>query len=163
MEKLCSLCKAKVDSETAPLLTMGGFGNPKYICDECDADLNLATLGREISEISSAMERISKKMLKSGISDGQVLTTVEELMKDANIRAEKIKSGEYDFSQDEENETIEEEIPEELRESEEDRERAEAEEKANKKLEKITNVISLLILLAVLGYLGYRLLSTYFF
>ena len=164
MEKLCSLCKAKVDSETAPLLTMGGFGNPKYICEECDADLNTATLGREISEISSAMDRISKKMLKSGVTDEQVLTTVEEIMESASSRAEKIKSGEYDFSSDEENEeSFEEEIPEELRESEEDREKAEAEEKTNKKLEKITNVISLLILLAVLGYLGYRIITTYFF
>ena len=163
MEKLCSLCKAKVDSETAALLTMGGFGNPKYVCQECDTDLNTATLGREISDISSSMDRISKKMLKSGVTDEQVLATVDEIMLEAKARAEKIKLGEYDFALDEQDEPIDEEIPEELRESEEDREKAEEEEKATKKAEKIANVISLLILLAVLGYLGYKIISTYFF
>ena len=93
MEKLCSLCNATVDSETAPLLTMGGFGNPKYICSDCDGDLNTATLGREVTEISSAMERISKKMLSAAVTDETVLVTIDEIMKESVKRAEKIKLG----------------------------------------------------------------------
>ncbi len=143
---------------------MGGFGNPKYICSECDSDLNSATLGKEPSEISSAMDRITGKMMKTGVSDSLVLTTVEQIMKGAKERAEKIKKGEYDFSLDEEQElTSEEDIPEELLESEEDKRASEEEEKKNKKAEKVTNIVCLVILLLVLGYVGYRLISTYFF
>ncbi len=162
MEKTCSLCKASVDSETATLLTMGGFGNPKYVCDECDADLNLATLGKEPAEIFSAMDRVSKKMLKSDVSDELVLATVGEIMMGAKERAEQIKLGEYDFSADEISEA-DEEIPEELLESEEDKKEAEEIEKKNKKAEKITNIICIAVLLAVVGYLGYRFISTFFF
>ena len=53
MEKKCSLCKKIVDSENAPILTMGGFGNPRYLCDECAANIEVMTTAREVDVIKA--------------------------------------------------------------------------------------------------------------
>lgn len=162
MEKLCSICNKKVDSETAAILTIGGFGNPKYICEECDGDLAEATGAKDVDAVSAAIDRISKKMSLTDSGDGLVLKTVEDIMAEASSRALKIKEGTYDFSADEpEACDVEEEIPEELRETEEDKELDRQEAEKNKKLDKISNWISAIILLGVFGYAIYRLITTF--
>ena len=120
----CAICNAEINTEESAILTMGAYGNPKYLCKECSLDMDTATLGKEVAEISAAMERISKKMTVSG-PDKQTYTTVTGLMAIAHDRAQKIKEGEYDFSLDESDESEGgfDEIPEELAESEEDKEK----------------------------------------
>ena len=134
MDSKCCICKSAIDSESAAILTMSGYGTPRYICEGCDAELSLATSASELSEIGSAMDRISKKMTENNVDEALILTTVQEIMKEARGRAEKIKSGEYDFSEEMKSaeESCEEDIPEELQEIEEDREldRKEADRKS---------------------------------
>lgn len=163
MEKLCSICKRPVDSETAPILTLGGFGNPRYICEDCDADLESATRAKEIDEITEAMDRIGKKMSVSNVDDKLVLKTVKEIMADAADRGAKIKSGQYDFSLEEEAPDEEDGVPEELLETEEDRISEEKEAERNAKFDKISNWICLFVFGIALGYIIYRFLSAYFF
>ena len=47
----CCICQKHIEREDAPVLTMGSSGNPRLLCDECDALLESATTGKEISEI----------------------------------------------------------------------------------------------------------------
>ena len=114
-----------------------------------------------MSDIDSAIDRISKKMTSARVDDGLVLKTVSELMASARERREQIRLGEYDFSEDELPEENE-EIPKELLESEEDvaAERLAAEK--NKKYDKITNIICAVLALAALGFFIYRIIKTYF-
>ena len=159
-EKKCSVCRSGISEDDAAILTLGGFGTPRYLCDSCASDFDVAATEREISEIDNAIERISKKMIGSKIEDGLVLKTVEEIMCSARERREKIRTGEYDFSEDAK-EIPEEEIPEELRETE-DAEIARKEAEKNKKYDRITNIICAVIGLAALGFFIYRIITSYF-
>ena len=122
MIKLCSICKKETESESSSILAIGGYGNPKYICDECSKELDTVIKGHEYDEIISNMSLLTDKITASGIDDEQVLKTVENIFIDSKSRAELIKMGEYDFAKDELDATdVETDIPEELRETEEDR------------------------------------------
>jgi len=160
MKDCCSICRKDIETDDAAILVMGGYGNPRYICNECDGDLQEATTAREIADIASAMDRISKKMKNCDPDDKLTLRTVDEVMTASRDRAEKIKSGEYDFSLDEVG-GEDEKIPEELLETEEDKAAEEAEEKKNAKLDKITNWVCLVILLAALGVIAYWVIKQY--
>ncbi len=162
MKEQCSICLCQTDSETAAILTMGGFASPCYLCPECEADIEAATFSRDFEQAYSAMDRISKKMTDADIEDKAVLKTVKEIMTEAAARAEKIKSGEYDFSEEEsETDKGDEEIPEELRETEEDRELDRKEAEANKKIDKITNWVCLALVGAAAAFLIYKIVETY--
>lgn len=122
MEKLCSICKKETDSETSAILAIGGYGNPKYICNDCAESLDTVIKGREYDEIVSNISSLSEKMMCAAIDDEQVLETVENIFATAKNRAELIRSGEYDFACDEDADDGEDsDIPEELRETEEDK------------------------------------------
>ena len=161
MDSRCCICNSSVNGEDAAILTMSGYGSPRYICDGCDGELSVATGAHDVCEISAAMDRISKKMTGNNVDDTLVLKTVEEIMTEARERAEKIKSGSYDFS--EEDTPCEEisEIPEELLETEEDRELDRKEAEKNKKLDKITNIVCIVMLAIAFGFLAYKLITTF--
>jgi hypothetical protein len=172
MQKLCCICKKTVDSETSPILTVGGYGNAKYLCDECAADLDTATTARDFDVIKSAMDSIGEKMGKNNIDDDLVIATVGELFIGAKKRAKAIAAGEYDFSsEDEDSDTVtadeqtdssedgeekeEFDIPEELRETDEDKELDAKEKKQGAFYDKIFNWISLGIITIALAAVVY--------
>ena len=162
MEKLCCICKKSVDSETAAILTVGGYGNAKYLCDDCAKDLDISISAVKYDVIKSAMNSIGAKMAENNIDDELVIATVGELFIGAKKRARAIKAGEYDFSLDVENdvEPIADggekyDIPEELQETEEDKSLDAKDEKKAAFFDKIFNWISLGILVAALGAVVY--------
>ena len=162
MEKLCCICNKSVDSETAAILTVGGYGNAKYLCEECAEDLDTSISATEFDTIKSAMDSIGTKMAKNNIDDELVIATVGELFIGAKKRAKAIKNGEYDFSQDAVNDEEpvadgeeEYDIPEELKETEEDKTLDATDEKKAAFFDKIFNWISLGILVAALGAVVY--------
>ena len=157
----CSICNAAVDSENAPVLTMGGAGYARYLCDECAADLDTATLSPEVAEISDAIQRISKKMTDS-TPDRLTFTTVTELFSAAMKRAKLIKSGEYDFSLDtQQDDNAFDELPEELAESEEDKEKDRIDEEKGKKFDKVFNVLIIAVAAIALGVIVYRIVQMF--
>ena len=131
MNKRCSICGRITESETSAILVMGGFGNPKYLCCECSEDFDTATTATDYDSIKSAMDKIGARLAENNTEDATVLRAVDEIFTDAGARAEKIKDGTYDFSEDENPEESE-DVPEELLESEEDRALDAKEAKANK-------------------------------
>ena len=141
--KKCVLCESIIIAEEPAILTVGAYGTPKCVCDECRTLLDTATLGRDYERIAEAMDVLGKKMAES-TPDAQSFEVVSELLADAAERAKKIKAGEYDFSLDEsEDEEELDELPEELRETEEDRELDRRDEEREKKFDKIFNYITI--------------------
>ena len=143
--RVCSICSKEINAEKAPILAMGGFGNPKYLCDECAADIDTAIGARDAEKIEEAMSSISKKLSATGAENELVIETVKEIFTEAGERARKIKEGTFDFSAEERASPSEEpeyEIPEELLETEEDREQDARDLEKAKRLDKIFNWIA---------------------
>ena len=161
--KTCAICHAKI-SRDAPILTMGAYGNPRYLCDLCAGELDTATASREVTEIEAAMASLGDKML-SYSPDSQTFEAVEDILASAKERCEKIADGSYDFTLDEvelasDGEPILEDIPEELCESEEDKELDRKEEVKQKQLDKFFNYVNIGLgigIVITLGYIVYKL------
>lgn len=162
-EKRCSICMAKIEREDAPIVGIGGYGVPRYLCDECDRDIETATEGRDYDEIDAAMDRISARLVDANVEDRFLLTTLTALLNSATERAEKIKDGTYDFdAEDSEAETpsseefspdLLEEIPEELLESEEDRLLDEKEAEVERKVNKVLDWVWLAVLVGAVAFM----------
>jgi hypothetical protein len=155
----CCICDREVNRDDAPVLFMGGAGNAHLLCEECEALLNSATLGRDVEEIKQAMGKIGH-LMADGNPDTATFSLVSQMMADAANRAKAIKEGSYDFSLDEA--TAEEgfdEIPEELRESEEDIELDRIEEENNKKFDKFYNGVIIAASIALGLFLVWKLLE----
>ena len=148
----CSICNREVDEQEAPILAMGGFGNPKYLCEECSSDIDTAMESRDVDAIEAAMSRISEKLSDSGADVPIVVETVTEIFSAAGDRAKKIKAGTYDFSEDEaQEENEQDDVPEELLESEEDKALDEIEKEKNRVLDTVFNCIALGVFIAVIA------------
>ena len=138
MAKICSTCLSRIENENAPVLTMGAYGTPKLLCDDCAALVETMTFGRDYDEITAAINGLADVITKSNADDPVVVAAVTELLESSAKRAQQIKEGTYDFSLDETEEGYE-ELPEDLQETEEDRLLDEQEAEANAKFDKILN------------------------
>lgn len=160
MAEKCSICRRNIENEEPAILTVGGFGNPKYLCEECDAELVELTDGVDFEKINLAMENIGKKLIDARNEDKLVHETLKEIKKEAKERIEKIKSGEYVR---EENLKEDEEIPEELLESDEDKALDKAESERNAKIDKIMNWVCGILVSAAFIFFIYKILDAYLF
>ncbi len=142
-EKNCALCGALPEREEPAILALGNYGYPRYLCEECEAELDTATLGKDYDAVAGAIERLAKKTDSFGKDDKITLKTMKEILESAAKRAAAIKDGSYDFALDREEPSEDEEgfdeIPEELRESEEDKALDAKEAALGKKLDKFIN------------------------
>ncbi len=151
-----------VNEETATVLTMGAYGTPKCLCDECASLVETVTSGTDFGEISEAMETLTLKMSRANIDDRVTLSTVTDLLREGAERARAIKEGTYDFSLDESEEKENfDDIPEELQETEEDRLLDEKEAEENKKFDKILNYMWIGFGAALLIYIILRILGVF--
>ena len=161
--KSCSICKAEIESENPSILTMGGYGNPRYVCEDCDAEIERMLYSREPAEAQDAMKKLGAHMARIGCEDNAVIATMQEMMHRAGERARAISEGTYDFAEDSPEQTEEElvEIPEELQETEEDRALDEKDAEAEKKFDKIMNRAWAGILAAFVIYFAYIIIRRY--
>ena len=138
---VCSICGKSIDAENAPILTMGAYGTPIHICDECAEDLDVITSSEDYDAIKVSFGKIVKFIEKSQTKGEFVNETLQNILDEAMERAEKIKNGTYDFADDTQaDEQSFDEIPEELTESEEDIKLDREEAERNAKFEKIFNI-----------------------
>lgn len=163
MTDRCVLCKSQKVGEDSPILVMSALGVPKYLCPDCNLDMEAATLAKDYDSIREAMERIGKKLADSA-PDSLTLKTVDGILKMSGERAEMIKEGRYDFSLDSEEGEKEElsDIPEELLETEEDRALDLRDKEREKRFDKVFNLILLGVGLAAVGLIAYRLIDRFF-
>jgi len=118
--KSCCICQAPITVEEPPILIMSAYGEPRCLCEDCSAELDTVTLGKELDAIAAAMDGIGKKMSESD-PDKLTFNTVNKIMQKGAERAKAIREGSYDFALDggeEENGEGFDEIPEELAETE---------------------------------------------
>ncbi len=157
----CAICFSQVDAENAAILTMSGYGNPRYLCPDCEHDIDLATSSESYEEAAAAMERLSNKVTRSN-PDKQTVETVTHLLADAAVRARSIADGTYD--PEAEKGDVEEsfdEIPEDMLETEEDIAAEERDAEKLKKFDKVFNWISGIVFAAAALVLIWRILDAY--
>ncbi len=163
-ERICCICKARIETENPAVLTVSSFGNPRYLCDSCDADFTSALKAKEYSEIKDAVSKIGGKMESSGVEDELVIDEAGVIIERATARAEAIRDGSYDFSLDEESpddSELEEAdllIEEEAEESEEEREKRLKKERYAKIFDTATTWTIGVVIVAAIGYLIYKLI-----
>ena len=154
--KICCICHSHIDTEDANLLTIGGYGTPRYLCETCNSEIETATMGRDYDEIVASMDSIVAKMSEKAVDDHVTTECVNGLFEDSAKRAAEIKEGTYDFAvEDAFDEVIGDsfdEIPEELLESEEDRALDEKEEAEAKKINKVLDYVWLAAIIGIVGF-----------
>ena len=139
----CCICKRNVDPEYSPILTVGGFGNPRYLCEECAALLDTVMQGDDVVQIKSAMSGIAELVTKSSVDDEVTLQTLDSILSEAKERADMIERGEYDASEHVDEGVVDDDVPEELRESEEDKALDAEEEKQRTRMDSVFTWISI--------------------
>lgn len=158
----CCLCAKEVEREDAPVLGMGRAGNPRVLCDDCEAHLDNAMRGKDYESIKNSVNILSDRLTKSD-PDRYTFDLASALLLDASKRAKAIKDGTFDFSAEEaEDSEGYDEIPEELLESEEDKELDRIEEEKSKKFDKVYNIILIVLLALAAGYLVYTVIRNFF-
>ena len=135
----CAICLRGVDEENASILTMSGAGIPRYLCEECEADVATVTESLDNQAITDATKSILSKITENNIDDPVTMRTITEILGDGAKRATAIEDGTYseESEADGEDEEILDEIPEDLLETDEDRALDEAEEEKYKKIDKV--------------------------
>ena len=159
---ICSICGKAIEKEEPSVLTISGYGNPRYICEECEHQMDVAITGREPEEIEENVKVLGEKM--NAAKDEYAVAAMYNFISVACERLAKIKEGAYDFSIDEKMQELDgegsfDEIPEELQETEEDRELDKRDAEKQKKFDEILNWVSLV---AIVGTAIYVILSYIF-
>ena len=152
-KKRCALCYSLVEGEDLPVLAIGAYGAPRYLCPDCEKLVEIASFGTDYDSIVASLDGIGNLLTAKNIDDSTTLNTVLPLLEESAKRAEKIKKGEWDFTLDEEAHTEAYEIPEELLEAEEDRLLDEKEACVSKKIDKVMNWIYLAMLVGALAFI----------
>lgn len=161
--KKCCICGAEVEREDAPVLVMSISGNPKLLCDDCAASLDVITLGKDFYAISDEMDKIGKRMSENDLDD-VTYETMNRLLANAAVRAKLIDEGKYDFARDEmEDDDDFDEIPEELQETEEDRQKDEEDKEKMRKFDRIFNITALTVIIITIGIVAWKLVESYIF
>ena len=140
MAKNCCICKKAIDAENAAILAMGAYGSPKCVCEECEKNIEAATRSKDADAAADAIRKLGEALTVGNTGDPQIIETVNTILTEAAERAEAIKNGSYDFSNDEDAEP-EFELSEDMMETEEDRALDEKEAKNNKIIDTVTGWI----------------------
>ena len=142
-EIYCALCGRIPESEEPTVLAMGRYGNPRHLCEECEAQMDIANFGRDYDELVDAIDTLGKKATGFAANDEITMDFMSIFLMRAAKRAADIKDGNYDFDAEDASADDEgfDEIPEELRETEEDAEldRRDAEKAA--RFDKVLNIL----------------------
>ena len=160
-KKTCSICLSPELRDDAPVISLG-FGEPRLICNECEADFETATTSRDYDEIAAAMDRIGTKLSRTNADRG-TFKAVNAILTPATERAKAILDGTYDFALDEADDSVMDEIPEELRETEEDKALDAEDEEKKAVFDKIFNYFAIGAIGAVVLFGIWRILDIFVF
>lgn len=169
----CSICLKDVDASEAAILTISGYGKPRYLCPHCEKLINTVCESNDKDEVSVAIESIGSTLSALNIDDDAVFGTISELFSQAKQRlenpdattSEEAEAIDEDIPGEQEEEAPESDnadknsddvpefdIPDELRESAEDRERDEKEAKRSKVFDTVVGWASVAILVGLVAF-----------
>ena len=160
MKRNCCTCLRRVENEDAPVLTMGAYGTPKVLCDDCAALVETINFSKEYDDIIAAMNELTDTMSSSNVDDRVTVETVTVMLSDSAKRAQKIKEGTYDFALDEVEEGFD-EVPEELQETEEDRLLDEKDKAASEKFDKLMNWAWIAVGIAAAAFVIWKIVEMF--
>lgn len=143
----CAICRCEIDNETAPIIAMGGFGQPRYICDGCAKRIDVMNESLDSEEIRAAMSYLAETMSNNASDDMVAHNAVKVMLIEAGDRLKKIEDGSYIEEEASDGELLE--IPEELVETEEDIELDRQDKIKLEKFDKVFNWISIGLISAV--------------
>ena len=131
---------------------MGGYGNPKLLCPDCDARVTTLTESLDAEEIGNAISELGAALTAGDTQDTQVIAIVTEMLEESKNKKDAIENGNY--TPEEVTEPEEEfEITEELEETEEDRLLDEEEARIAKKIDTVTSWIAGAFFIATVVFL----------
>ena len=175
----CCICHRPTEAETSGILTMGGYGIPKYLCPECEEAVAITTSSEDSAEIRTAIEKLGRTLSAADTGDAQVISLVTGMIDEAGKRAQAIDDGSYiprenapiDSSEGEVEQTehgegaieklVDEDefdITEDLEETEEDRLKDEKDAELTRKLDTVFSWISGALLIGVVIYFIIKLI-----
>ena len=157
--KNCCICCAKVDEDNAAVLGMGGGGNPRLLCPNCEKLLDDATTSTDYETARLALRELTD-ILGNNDPDPVTMAVMTDILLRSTDRAKAIKEGTSDFSLDQIDESGFDEIPEELQETEEDKELDRIEEEKMKKFDKVFNVIAIILGAGCLGLVIWKFVDS---
>lgn len=138
----CAICGAATDKENAPILAMGGFGNPRYVCNDCAEKLETVTKSMDPSEINASIETLADRIAKKNTDDPVTINTLTDILRGAKERAELIENGEYSVDENAADDELVDDFPEELAETEEDKALDARDAEKNAKIQKILDIVT---------------------
>ncbi len=141
MIRNCCTCFNKVEEENAAILTVGPYGTPRCLCDECSALVDTITSSTESDKIKHAMDELTSRMKSANADDPLTVDVITDIIRKG---AEKVKCLDGGSYRDEPENTANgdgfDEIPDELKETEEDRLLDEKDAEAERKFNKAMNI-----------------------
>lgn len=156
MAKNCVICKRVIETEDPAILTMGAYGSPKYICSECEGNIDTITESNDTESVRNACRELGDALTRGDTGDGTVIEAVNTLIAEASERCAKMDEGTYEEPEETPEEEFE--LTEDLLESEEDRLLDEEEAKQEKLMNTITSWVSGIIIVAAMAFFIYRML-----
>ena len=138
----CAICGAAIDKENAPILAMGGFGNPRYVCNDCAEKLETVTESMDPEKINESIEALADRIAKKDTDDAVTINTLSDILRGGKERAELIEKGEYSVDETACDEVID-DLPEELAETEEDKALDARDAEKNAKIQKVLDIVTL--------------------
>ena len=160
MKTACAVCQAAFESDAPDILFFSKSGSARYVCPHCAEIYEKATLSRLPEEIENSLEALYG--YTDRLTDIATLEFLALSLGDAKKRLSEVRNGTYDFTLDEDDTPISEEIPEEYRPDE--AVEKEAEEKARRLtlFDRVIDILWILIGVGAVGYIAYTVIDMFF-
>ena len=159
MAKHCVICKRLIEKEEPAILTMGGYGVPKCICENCESVIDTVNESVDALEIRESCRKLGEALTMGDTGDESVIEIVNEIISDASEKASRIEDGTYDPEGEASNEEEEFDITEDLQETEEDRKLDEEEARANKIYNTVSSWVAGLVIVLAFAFFIYKMLA----
>ena len=158
MAKHCVICKRPIEKEDPAILTMGGYGVPKCICEECENTIDLMNESLDSDEVREQCRKLGEALTSGDTGDESVINAVNAIIAEASDKADRIDDGSYTPSEEPSPEE-EFDITEELQETEEDRKLDEEDARIAKITNTVTTWVSAVIILIAIGFFIYKMIA----
>ena len=66
-EIYCALCGRIPECEEPAVLTMGRYGHPRHLCEECESQMDIANLGRDLYHCGTKVPQFYEERVNYGL------------------------------------------------------------------------------------------------
>lgn len=84
----CAICFREFKEENAPILTISGYGKPRFLCPHCQELVDCVCDSNNKDEINLAISKIGAALTAANNDDAAVFSALTEIYEDARSRIE---------------------------------------------------------------------------